>query len=389
MVAPDFLLEPPGNWRATSNSMTALTQNRNSQPLVVHDYFAMRGGGERVALTLANGISGALMYGYRTSDSFDRETFPAECIDLKLPELLQKPIIRVPALAMRFSLARKIASKYQTRIYSGVCAPLAAPDRNDGSKNIFYCHTPPRFLYDQRNHFQNSKGGLQQPLQNAAFSIFERHYSAAVERMDVIFANSKNVQSRIKTFLNRDSIVIYPPCSTNLFTWQGQQNYYLSTGRLSPLKRIDKIVDAFINLPNQRLVVASGGEEYEALRLRARHAPNITFTGWIDEERMRELIGNAIATIYVPIDEDFGMSPVESMAAGKPVIGVAEGGLVETVVPHETGYLLPPTFNAEDISDAVEKITPSRALALRSACEARAPFFSEERFFSRIRDFVF
>lgn len=62
------------------------------------------------------------------------------------------------------------------------------------------------------------------------------------------------------------------------------------------------------------------------------------------------------------------------MAAGKPVIGVAEGGLVETVVPHETGYLLPPTFNAEDISDAVEKITPSRALALRSACEAQAPF---------------
>lgn len=374
--------------RIPPSSMTELPPNRSDQRLVVHDYFAMRGGGERVALTLANGLNATLMYGYRTDSSFDKDAFPAQCIDLGLPKFLQKSAIRVPALAARFSSTPTIASRYKIRIYSGVCAPMAAPDRDDNGTNIFYCHTPPRFLYDQRQHFQGSTNGLKGLVQRAASSFFERQYHAAVARMDVIFANSKNVQSRIKTFLNRDSLVVYPPCPTNQFSWQGQQNYYLSTARLSPLKRIDKIIDAFINLPHQRLIVVSGGEEEEALHLRAKHAPNITFTGWIDEARMKELIGNAIATIYIPVDEDFGMSPVESMAAGKPVIGVAEGGLLETIVPDETGYLLPSNFRAEDISDAVERLTPNRAIALRSACEARALLFSEEKFFSRISEFI-
>ena len=101
---------------------------------------------------------------------------------------------------------------------------------------------------------------------------------------------------------------------------------------------------------------------------------------------MRSLIGGAIATIYVAQDEDFGMSPVESMAAGKPVIGVAEGGLLETVLPGETGTLLPSAFSAGDLAAAIAQLSPARAAAMRRAAEVRAAFFSRARFIDGIKD---
>ncbi len=159
--------------------------------------------------------------------------------------------------------------------------------------------------------------------------------------MHVIVANSENVQRRIKRYLGHDSIVVYPPIDTESFVWGEPQGYYLSTARLTPLKRVATIVEAFVRMPDRQLVVASGGEDEAALRRVApRGHSNIRFTGWTDEAQLRSLISGAIATIYIPVDEDFGMSPVESMAAGKPVIGVAEGGLLETIVPGRDGGVL-------------------------------------------------
>jgi glycosyltransferase involved in cell wall biosynthesis len=109
------------------------------------------------------------------------------------------------------------------------------------------------------------------------------------------------------------------------------------------------------------------------------------FTGLVTEEKLRDLIGNAIATIYLPHNEDFGMSPVESMAAGKPVIGVREGGLMETVVHGKTGMLLSPEINREELIDAVSALTPARALQMRRACEERAQLFSQDLFLDKMR----
>ncbi|MBN8966618.1 MAG: glycosyltransferase, partial [Rhizobiales bacterium] len=186
--------------------------------------------------------------------------------------------------------------------------------------------------------------------------------------------------NRIARYLGRDSIVVFPPVDIDRFGWQGQDGYYLSTARLSPLKRVDRIVDAFLKLPDKNLVVVSGGQDLDELKRRAAGAPNITFRGWVSDAELRTLVGKAIATIYLPRDEDFGMSPVESMAAGKPVIGVAEGGLLETVIPHQTGILLAPNFSEADLVAAVDAMTREKALSLREACEIRARDFSRDRF---------
>ncbi|TAI66397.1 glycosyltransferase [Bradyrhizobium sp. Leo170] len=216
-------------------------------------------------------------------------------------------------------------------------------------------------------------------------AAFQRAYERAVGRMHLIVANSENVRGRIQRFLGRDSIVVYPPCDTEGFAFAEPQGYYLSTARLVALKRVDRIIDAFRALPGKQLVVASGGDDAEALRRRAAEAPNIRFVGWTGERELRSLVAGAVATIYVPKDEDFGMSPVESMAAGKPVIGVAEGGLLETVLDGETGLLLPAGFTAEDIAAAVDWLTAPRALSMRRACEARAAQFTRARFINGMR----
>jgi glycosyltransferase involved in cell wall biosynthesis len=198
--------------------------------------------------------------------------------------------------------------------------------------------------------------------------------------MDHIVANSENVRNRLNHYLGLDAEVIHPPCDVSGYQWQGQEDFYLSTARLEPYKQVDRIIEAFRDMPDKKLVVASGGSDESRLKRLAQDADNIYFTGWISEEELKRLVGTAIVTIYVAKDEDFEMSPVESMAAGKPVIGNAEGGLLETVVHEETGILLPAYPEPSDIAEAVRNLTPKRAQDMRHACQERASQFSRERF---------
>lgn len=359
-----------------------------SRTAVIHDYFAIRGGGERLALTLAKDLKADLVYGFREDMSYPIEAFNAP-IDLGLPQFWRRAGIRAAALAWRFSAVQTLMRRYRVRIFSGAFAPFATPSKSDDAgTNIYYCHTPPRFLFDQRQHFLGAvPGWLHAPVQ-IALKVFEHRYRRAVSRMDVIVANSENTRSRIRRYLGLESVVVYPPIDTDRFRWLGQADYYLSTARLSPLKRVDRIIDAFARLPAKRLIVCSGGEDLKRLRRKAAGAPNIEFRGWVSEDELRELVGNAIATLYVPRDEDFGMSPVESMAAGKPVIGVAEGGLLETIVPGKTGILLPPDFTDDQLVEAVEALTPQRALDMRAACEQHAQAFSLSTFLGSMRQVI-
>ena len=351
---------------------------------VFHDYFAIRGGGERLALELANGLQARLTFGYRTDQSYGLEAFPPTHRDLRLGAVRKLGPAAPIGLAVGFARQQHAATRSDIRIFSGAFAPFAAPT-DDGGVNILYCHTPPRFLYDQRD-FYKRRSGIARKLGMAALGPwFRRGYKEAVGRMDLIVANSVNIQKRISTFLGRDSTVVYPPVDTAAFRWRGQEGYYLSTARMSPLKRIDVIIDAFRRMPEKRLIVTSGGDQELALRARAAGAPNITFTGWTSDEQLRELISRAIATIYVPIEEDFGMSPVESMAAGKPVIGVTEGGLLETIIHDQTGILLSSPLDSESLEGAVRTLTPERALAMRPACEAQAQRFNTSHFLDGMR----
>ena len=144
-----------------------------------------------------------------------------------------------------------------------------------------------------------------------------------------------------------------------------------------------------MRMPDKKLFVASGGSQFESLRKLAYGYPNIKLIGWTRDGDMANLIANALACIYIPFDEDFGMSAVESMAAGKPVIGVAEGGMLETVLDGQTGVLLPPNPEIEHIEVAVREMTARSALSMRYRCEHRAKSFTESQFLEQLGSFVF
>ena len=350
---------------------------------IFYDYLKVPGGAERVALEMANYFDSDLYVGYEQPNVVDALDFATQ---VKIRSLASRSrILPIEALSLirGFLNADSISETHNWSIYSGTFAPLAVFNR-PSSKNILYCHTPPRFIYDMRQHYHRQDSWLPAVLRQALVHILQPRYEAAIRAMDILVANSHNVQSRIQRYLGRESVIIHPPCDTELHCWAGQENYYLSTARLEPYKRVDRLVKAFLKMPDKKLIIASGGSEYFRLKRIANNADNILFTGWISNQRLRELISKSIATLYIPIDEDFGMSPVESMAAGKPVIGVREGGILETILHDETGILLEVDASVEMIIHAVKQLTQCRALQMRNSCEQRAKLFSRQQFFDKI-----
>jgi glycosyltransferase involved in cell wall biosynthesis len=358
----------------------------SAQGIVLYDFLHCRGGAEAVSLVLAQGLQADLGFGYRDTVHFpDNDLKHLNCIDLRISARF--PGARTFAGIWAYRHRTAFLSRYSWVVYSGSVAPAAVYNHRGGF-NVYYCHTVPRFAYDLRRYYEASGPLLQRAGTRLLGPWVRAHYSNALQRMDVVIANSENVRGRLQRYLGVDARVIHPPCDVTGYRWRGQGDYYLSTARLEPYKRVDLVLQAFRAMPTRRLLITSGGSQENALRQMAAGAPNIEFTGWVDRERLRGLIGNCIATLYIPKDEDFGMSPVESLAAGKPVIGVAEGGLLETLEPEQSAILIPPPPSVADVVTAVEAMSTRRALAMREACERRAARFSADRFLERVRAVV-
>jgi len=361
--------------------------------VVLHDYYEHPDGGGRLCRDLALGLDADLAYGFLVPGHpfFDGPEAVPEARRMTLAAHCNTPGLRQLRLAISFLRRARFVCNYDAAIYSGTYAPLAV--RHAARRNVLYCHTPPRFLYDQRELFLALTPSWQRPLFLALAAWLKPRYEAAVVAMDAVVANSENVRRRMRRHLGHlgptkpqllAAEVVYPPCDTRRYAWRGQDGYYLSLARLDPLKRVGLVVEAFASMPDKRLVVASDGPELTKIQLQARGLKHIEIIGLVEEARLRELLGNCVATVHVPLDEDFGLAPVESMAAGKPVIGVAEGGLLETVLPDETGTLLPPDFDADDLARAVRDMTPAKARSMRAACQERAGLFDTKRFLERM-----
>jgi glycosyltransferase involved in cell wall biosynthesis len=270
-------------------------------------------------------------------------------------------------------------------LFSGSNAVVAVHNHPHG-KNVLYCHTIPRFAYDMRSYYRGSLPSYQKGLFDLLCCLTAFSYQRAINKMDIILVNSKNVQKRLKKYLGLPSEIVYPPVETNTFNYIRDDGYYLSTSRLEDYKRVDIIIKAFLGMPDKQLVVSSSGRQEASLKALAKNASNIHFTGWVSGSKLRTLVGKARATIYMPIDEDFGISPVESMAAGKPVIGANEGGVLETVLHQQTGYLCSATPDA--IKKAVNWLTSERALSMKETCERRAALFDKSIFIETIKSYL-
>ena len=249
--------------------------------------------------------------------------------------------------------------------------------------NVWYCNTPTRWIYDLFG-WELKKRNTIKKIPYAMYCFLMRMIDKNnVEHVDRIIANSINVSKRIKKTYGRTSKVIYPPVDTNKFKFIESGDFFLSPTRLDPIRRVDLIVEAFQRMPDKKLVVIGGGSEYDKIVEMASIYPNISILGWVSDDILADLYGKCMATVYMPMDEDFGLIPIESMSSGKPCIGVNEGGVKETIVDGKTGYLI--DADVESIVDAVYRMNGEKAIDMREACERRAKLFSEDRFIRQMK----
>lgn len=352
--------------------------------LIVHDYFKFRGGAEKTMLVLARALKADILTAFWSDEnSYPRAYAPAKIFTLinKEPTITGWRYFKYQYL---FYFKTKLIKNYDLIIFSGNNC-LSSSHYAAGRKKIFYCHTPVRYAYDLKNYYLKQKIWWKKPLLLVFIVLAKIVYRYGFNQMDLVIANSKNVSARISKYLGRETPVLFPPIAIDRFRWICQEDYYLSYGRVDELKRIELIISAFISLPDKKLVVASGGPCLDKIKTLAAGHKNITILGWVSDEKLHDLVGRCLATVYIPIDEDAGMTPLESMAAGKPCIGTDEGGLKETIIHDETGYLIPASCHLPDLIAAIEKITPSAALEMKTACIRQAQKFSEQNFVTHFR----
>jgi len=252
--------------------------------------------------------------------------------------------------------------------------------------HICYCHSPMRYLWDHYHRYRNGSGfGRVTRLAFSAAAHYLRAWDlASAGRVDYFVANSETTAARIRKHYRRDAEVIFPPVdAAGALAPCEPLDHYLVVSHLADYKRVDLAVEACLTL-GRRLRVVGHGEQYRRLTRLARG--RVAFLGSLPDEQVRREYGLCRALLF-PGEEDFGMVPVEAMAAGRPVIAFGRGGATETVVgmsdacpPESSTGVFFPEQTAASLADAMRQFESVEARFRPEYIRRRAERFSAARF---------
>jgi glycosyltransferase involved in cell wall biosynthesis len=360
---------------------------------VVHDWFQGYHGSERVVEALADDV---------LAEASRVDVFTFHAAHELLPPRLAARIVResrpsrLPGLRQvghdpgrwryllpympRYFRSLDLAGYALVVISSHACAINAAPPPSTPS--LCYCHTPMRYAWladTERGRLSGPRGTALRLLSG----WLRRRDRAAAQRPDRLVANSNAVRDRIRRFYERDADVVHPPVElTDLRPAPGgERGAFLWVGRLVPYKRPLEVAEAFRGLPHRLTMVGIGPQEEE---LRERLPPNVELRGWISREELARLYGEATGFLHVG-EEDFGITMVEALAAGTPVIALNAGGALDIVEDGTHGVLISePT--AASLRAAVERVASTQWD--RERLVHRAEEFSRQHFAARMRELL-
>jgi glycosyltransferase involved in cell wall biosynthesis len=254
---------------------------------------------------------------------------------------------------------------------------------NPRTLHICYCHTPTRYLWQDMHQYIEDLdyNRLIKKVIPLVLKNLRQWDTVAAQRVDQFIANSATVRDRINKYYRRPSDIIFPPVQTKKFSIATPENYYLIGGRLVGYKRYDIAIQAFnrLGIP---LKIFGEGPALEKLKSMAKK--NIEFLGSVSDREKAELYSKCLAFIHPQI-EDFGITAIEAMASGRPVIAYGAGGALETIVPGQTGEFMDEQ-SWEELGTLVIRFEPEKYNP--QTIKEYAAQFDEERFRNQIKDYV-
>jgi len=362
---------------------------------IVHDYIKEYGGAERVLEALCEMYPDAPIYtAFYKKDSDAWKRFKDRKIIASWVQSIPFFVTKLHS-PLRF-LAPQIWESFNFSAYDVVIGSASwyvtkGFQKPDKTIEICYCHTPPRWLYGYRTSIEWQRFW---PIKLYGLIVghFMRQYDFnAAQKVDYFIANSDEVKARIKKFYRRDAQVIYPPVSLPKIPQVKKEDYYFVVARIVGGKGLDLAVEAAAKTGIKLKIAGAPAGYYTEHKKLAKMAPeNVEFLGHVSDEELVKLYAGAKAFFALAADEDFGITPVEAMLCGTPVIAFHGGGYKETVLDGKTGLFFK-QLTVESLVDAIKKFEMLKQVQhdkMQSACKKQAEKFSKERFKKEMRAFV-
>jgi glycosyltransferase involved in cell wall biosynthesis len=302
---------------------------------LVHELLVKLGGAEKVLKVLADEFPEAPIYTLLHNAKKTDEWFGGKKIH---PSMIQTPYSFYSNHRVFLPWMSKAIEQFDFHHYEVVISSSSAFAHGikigPNTKHICYCHSPMRYAWDYTHEYTKDYSPFKRFMVARTLNKIRQWDFETASRPDLLIANSKHVQKRIQKYWRRDSEVVYPPVDVKRFTpTRHHEDYFLIVSALTPFKRIELAIHTF-NKIKRNLVVIGDGAQREWLQSISR--PNIEFLGRKDDHVVRDYLENCRALVF-PGEEDFGIVPVEAMAAGKPVLAFGKGGVLESVQPGISG----------------------------------------------------
>jgi glycosyltransferase involved in cell wall biosynthesis len=324
---------------------------------IIQEWLTTMGGSEKVVKAIAEIFPEADIFALVVNKDliktlgFEHKKIRSSIIQ-KLPFAKNKYRAYLPLFP--FAIEQFDLREYDVIISSNHAVSKGVLTNND-QLHITYCHSPMRYAWDLHHQYLDEEG-----LGFGMKGILARYFLHRIRiwdwlssrRPDYFVSNSNFIGMRIQKVYQRESVTIYPPIEVDSFKLEIlKDNYYVTSSRMVPYKKIDLIVEAFSKMPDKKLIVIGDGPDYKKIQSKA--SSNIEFKGYLSFEDLIKYLQKAKAFVFAAI-EDFGMLPLEAQACGTPVIAYGKGGSLETVKHGVTGILYKEQ-NINSIVDAVDK----------------------------------
>ncbi len=356
----------------------------------IHDFLLYQGGAESTLKAISEVFPEAPIFTLLQNEKYVKEKFPNQKIESSF--LQKSPSFLLKRHRFLFPLMPTAVETFNLRDFDVVISSSSAFAKGivvkPKTKHFCYTHTPMRYVWDWSHEYleEQKLKGKAKLLIRFFLSYLRMWDRASAERVDKFIANSEYTARRIKKYYRKESEVIYPPVDVKRFQPQKEhKGYFLTAGRLSPYKRTKLIADVFVKL-KLPLVIVGDGKEKEDLEKIAKENQNIQVLGFVDDEKLARLYENARAFVCASVD-DFNITVIEAMAAGKPAIVLREGGTAETVIEGKTGEFFD-VPQLEILADGVRRFIANEEKYDYLEIRKHAEKFSKEIFQKKIKEFV-